>query len=293
MFLGGAYLINYTNEVKLQSGQVYSLDMVRLSLELREDMQPFVTWLSNKNVTEDNFDVRHRLSLTEFTYRDFFNIKTDTYSFVLAIGFNGSRADRNKGFIEFNPNKCKGAMFDKVFNKLRDYIISSDVVRYDLAIDIPIQRYLVRLVKDNRNYQYICSRESETEYLGVRNKSGFTKLYDKTKESNLDYDLTRLEITCELATLAENKEGITDVSKVNFPCVSILHEQEGLVFDKLSSTDKVLIQALKMLDSPNSLLKQLKYEKRKKIEPYLCERTIQLDVVALKEIIKQVRVYQF
>lgn len=286
-------MINYTNEVILQNGQVYSLDMVRLSLELREDMQPFVTWLSNKNITEDNFDVKHKLSLTEFTYRDFFNIKTDTYSFVMAIGFNGSRADRNKGFIEFNPNKCKGVMFDKIFNKLRDYIVSSDVVRYDLAIDIPVQRYLVRLAKDNRNYQYICSRESETEYLGVRNKAGFTKLYDKTKESDLDYDLTRLEITCELATLAESREGITDVSKVNFPNVSVLYEQEGLVFDKLTPTDRVLIQLLKGVDNPVMYVKQLRYDKRKKIEPYLWERTIQLDITALKEIIKQVRMYQF
>lgn len=285
-------MISYTNEIRLNDGQIYSLDMIRLSLEFREDVQGFVTWLSNKNITEDNFDVKHKLCLSEFQYRDFFNIITDRYSFVLGIGFNGATADRNKGFIEFNPNKCKGAMFDKVFNKLRDYLISMNVVRYDLAIDIPVTRYLTRLVKDNRTYWYLCGRLSETEYLGTRNKPGFVKLYDKKKESGLDYELTRLEITCELSTAFENTKGITDISKINFPEVIVLYEQEGLVFDELSSTDKVLVQLLKTVDNPNAYLRQLKYEKRKKIEPYLCERTIQLNMAACAEIVKQVRNYQ-
>ena len=65
-----------------------------------------------------------------------------------------------------------------------------------MAIDFPLNRLDVSLVRDMRMYQLITkSNLDRTEYLGVRHSPGFCKLYNKTIESNLDYNLTRFEIT--------------------------------------------------------------------------------------------------
>lgn len=273
-------MICYTNEIRLENGQIYSLDMIRLSLVFMDKVQEFVTWLSRIAVTADNLDVVHWLSVRDFSYRNMFRIITNEYSFAMAIGFNGNSESKNNGWIEFNPNKCKGEFFDKFIMMLKDYTSTRRVSRFDLAIDIPMPRYLVRIHKDQRNYQYINSQSSETEYLGRRNNPGFIKLYDKKAESNLDYDLTRLEITADLEV-------------INFPTVNITPLQEKFEFEGLTASDKVMIELLKQVDNPARYLGQLHYRKRKKIEPYLWSDTVQLDKGAYSKILKQVISYQY
>jgi len=255
--------------------------MVRLNLELyKDDIQGFVTWLNNIHTYGDGVEVKHWVSIKEFTYRDMFNVTLTDCSFTFALGFNGSTEDRYKGFVEFNPNKCKGNLqFVEILGYLFSITSYRQVVRFDLAIDIPVPKHLVNLEKDGRNYQYIKGKQSESEYLGMRNKPGFVKLYDKTVESNLDYDLSRLEITANL-------EGI------NFPCVKVKGMQQSLLFGDLNSTEKVLVQLLDRVDNKKMYLSQLNYRKRKKIEEYLGEETLQLDKKAYHEIYRQVIQYQ-
>ena len=272
-------MLCYTNEIRLENGQIYSLDMIRLNLVFMDKVQEFITWLSRICIAIDNLDIVHWLSVKEFSYRNMFKIKTNEYSFAMAVGFNGSSESKNNGWIEFNPNKCKGEFFDTFIMMLERYTSKRKVSRFDLAIDIPVPRYLVRIHKDQRNYQYIKSQSSETEYLGRRNSAGFVKLYDKKAESKLDYDLTRLEITANL-------------EEMNFPTINITPLQERLEFGQISTTDKVLIRLLKEVNNPAIFLQDLKYEKRKKIEPYLCESTVQLNKEAYRKILKQVVSYQ-
>ena len=256
--------------------------MVRLNLEFFEDeIQGFVSWLNNADTYKDGIEVKHWVSFKEFTYRDMFNVTLSDCSFVFAIGFNGSSEDRYKGFIEFNPNKCMGNLqFKEVLDKLFLIALHRQVIRFDLAIDIPVPKYLVRLEKDGRNYQYLKGKESESEYLGIRNKPGFVKLYDKKAESNLDYDLTRIEITANL-------DGI------NFPCVKIKGLQQSLIFSDLNSTERVLVQLLDRVDNKKMYLSQLNYRRRKKIEECLGEETLQLDKNAYCKILKQAILFQY
>lgn len=275
-------LVKYSNEVRLKNGQIYSLDMVRLTLEFYEDeMQTFLDWLSQYNLYGDEIDVKHWLSTSEFKYRDMFNVVTPDYSFALGVGMNARREDRYKGYIEFNPNKCQGEAFSAVWNRIVTHCLRSDVARYDLAIDIPLPRYLCRLGQPGKmTYHHYRKNGVDTEYLGERNHVGFVKLYDKKAESKLDYDLTRLEITCETMNF-------------KWPEVNILPLQNELNFAELSDTEKVLIQLLKVVGDQSLYLKQLQYRKRKKIEPYLWADTVQLDETAYFEILKQVKSYIF
>ena len=273
-------MLRYYDEVRLDNGYIYSCDMIRLNLRFKDNVQEYLNWLSGYDTYGYDIDVKVFKSLNEFTYRNMLNIKGDGYSFVIGVGFNGGEDARNKGFLEFNPNKCRGQKgFERVYLKLLDYIYSSELVRFDLAIDIPVPKYLCKLKKDGRNYQYIITQDGETEYLGRRNEIGFVKLYDKTKESKLDYDLTRLEITANKDTL-------------NMPDVVILPYQNKIQ-DDLSSTDKVLVELLKSVDNPAIYLRKLKYEKRKKIEQYLWEDVVRLDLCSYDKILKRVLAYQF
>jgi len=113
-------IIKYYNEVMSKEGYIYSLDMVRLNLEFVDGkVQNFVSWLNDLDTYKDDLDVKHWLSIKEFTYRDVFNVTLTDCSFVFAIGFNGSAKDRYKGFIEFNPNKCMGNLvFKEILDKL-------------------------------------------------------------------------------------------------------------------------------------------------------------------------------
>lgn len=279
--LGGEN-IKYYNEIKSKQGYTYSLDMIRLSLEFyKDEMQSFVSWLNNIDTFGDGVEVQHWVSFKEFSYKNMFNVTFSSCSFVFALGFNGNSEDRYKGFAEFNPNKCMDCVeFKKVLDKL--FLITSHrtVVRFDLAIDIPVSKHLVTLEKDSRNYQYIKGQQSESEYLGRRNKAGFVKLYDKKAESKLDYDLTRLEITCDL-----------DV--ISFPKVKLKPLQQSLQFGDLNSTERVLVQLLDQVDNKQMYLSQLNYRKRKKIEEYLGEETLQLDRNCYYEILQQAMQYQF
>jgi hypothetical protein len=273
-------MISYTNEIRLDNGYIYSLDMIRIKYQFGDKTQQFLNWLSTYEMIVDGLEVKHWVSIKEFSYRDLFQIKTDNYSFALAIGFNGCSKDRHNGYIEFNPNKCKGGIFQTIWKNLIDVTVKSEVIRFDLAIDIPLPRYLVKLIKDNRNYTYLSNKGSTTEYLGLRSHAGFIKLYDKTKESKLDYDVTRLEITA-------------DLNGINFPEVKILPLQEKIDFVKLSSTERVLIQLLKQIDNPTMYMRQLDKKKRKTIENFIYEETVKLDEAAYNKILKQVLEYQY
>jgi len=90
--------------------------------------------------------------------------------------------------------------FIEVFNLIiNNYAIHARIKRFDLAIDVAISRDNVQLFKDKRKYtQYMNSKYDLTEYLGSGSTGGRVKVYNKTLESMLDYDLTRVEITSDV-----------------------------------------------------------------------------------------------
>lgn len=278
------YYMPYLNE-----NSIYSCDMVRIGFKLRYglDVAQVAAWLSDFSCASCIYSPR------SYQYRYCITYNLIGCSFTVLLSFYGDQTEQLKGAIEFNPNKvlgdvyyCDGFVkcglnevpfdglemtvhdvyahntdvFDRVMVKLKTWCKSWEVVRFDFAADLMVMRTEVQLIKDKRKYsQFRKSQADLTEYLGCRSQGGRVKIYNKTIESELDYDCTRIEITCDSFSY-------DDFFK-RFP--------ELYLHRHISDTDDVLVQLLSRLpvDEFDFYYSRLGRRKRDVVrELVLCER---------------------
>lgn len=259
----------YYNEIVDETnGFIYSIDMIRLSLEYRESETQVLCNFLSKYELKGTISIQYFESFKYLTYRHLWRIECkysdlvrETAVFTLGMNFNGPTQEHNKGFIEFNPNKCMNSKpFEELLYFIRTCCWKMELKRYDLAIDIPTERKNVRLIRDRRKYEMIMNKGALTEYLGTRNEGGFVKLYDKTKESDLDYVLTRLEITLDKDKKLEDA----------FPTVYIVNSQLAFTaVNNLNSTEMVILELLQNSETPQYYLKRLGRKMQNKLKDYL------------------------
>lgn len=283
-------MINYWKTSQDEELNMYSVDMLRIVLEVRtDDVDTLLKYFNNPM----RFDVKeYPLSFKDFTYRNMFTIEYEKGStMTIGLVWNGINAqdDKVKGFIEVNPNKCfiKPQCLVDVYYIL-DKCVGYKVSRWDLAIDIPTDRMSVVLGKDQRKYELVCkNKEDRTEYLGCRNEVGRVKVYNKTLESELDYTLTRCELT------------MPDYEDLNFymkldailPEVWIAGTDTGMDLSGLSDTQALLVELIRQQENPTLWLKRLEYRQRKKIEPYVFDgyKRLKVDITCIEYIITELK----
>lgn len=186
----------YSNALYDSSDSVfYSLDMVRIKLKIKPNHKDKVSQIFDCLVLTDDVTTytAHKLG----GYRDLwvFGFEESSVSAGLAWIDGKAKTHENVGFIEYNPNKV-GKEGNAIVEQLRNHCSSFEVIRYDLAIDYPVARETVRLIKDKRKYSCELS-DAFTEYLGRKNKAGRVKVYDKQAEAGLKEPKTRVELTCD------------------------------------------------------------------------------------------------
>lgn len=175
------------------------------------------------------------------TFREQYLFKFENgTSFWLGHGLIGTSIMVERYRLKFNPNKVGD---ESVFMTIHELLVSncrkamSRIARFDLAIDIPVERTKCFLVKDRRLYIERRHGVEYTQYLGARSSvAGRVKLYNKTAEAELEYPLTRLELTLNPATSYEN---------VNFPkvyCIKTSNISDEVV--KLTDTERFILNAL-------------------------------------------------
>ena len=229
-----------------------------------------------------------RMNISSF--RNNFNIDlTDDTSFFFAYKHNSQLGNNTdvSWKLELNPNKCLPCDFVTDFISFlasHSKPTSIRISQMDIAIDFREKRNNVYLVKDRRVHTRIDSgSDNVTEYLSKHNQHGFVKLYNKTAESNLDYVLTRLEITVKEFTW-------NDFLNV-FPSVHVYSDSQITFDDKcldLSQNDEVFLSLLRL--HPEYLCK-LTYRKQQKFQPYIQEEApiIVPDMVAYLNLLERVR----
>lgn len=286
--------LNYYLPVLDGQGIVYSIDKVRYKIKVcapytyhDKDKKPhevnpveqFNAWIMRVD-TFGEVEIKYYPSFSR-GYRHLWVLKfpEDDSTVSLGLGIGDKKEDLRIGFVEYNPNKVHSSAFLKWLGELRSFLDTFELVRWDLACDFLCQRSLCRLDMNGlRSYELHYENGTYTEYTGVRNKPGRTKLYDKRAESDLDYDLTRVEFT--LARVPEWSA---------LPKVLLSPEQMtlGLCDSDLKGMMSALVSVLLTVDAPmrNRSLKDLGYRTRKKIEPYLAETTLQLDFSCMNDLL--------
>ena len=268
--------MNYYNSLIDKYGFVYTVDMVRIVFKLAfEENEHIFHHLQHLADYDLDYTVKHYDRFGVFDYRHLFVVGHRNWQSTVTLGFERGAKPSEKpyGMIEFNPNKVNGADFDDLFRFLKISCKSMELKRYDLAVDFPCIRSLCRLdISNLKTYELYYENGTYTEYTGVRNKPGRVKLYDKRAESNLDYDLCRVEYT-----LSADSD-LTDLQPVLVSGAQIRLETDPLT-GLLGSYVNLLLD--KDLPMRNRSLKDLNFRTRKKIEPFLAETALKLDLACL------------
>ncbi len=186
-------------EKSKDKNHIYSIDKVVLAFNLNAyqvDRLAFAITSFAVPVVNEKSWITNKIG--SFKYQHTFECDGGG-SFWVGIGLNeGGKTNIGKARIEFNPNKLwydEGLQY--VLAAIRKH--SKDglkLVRWDLAVDVPILRESLELLKDKRLYEEVRhSYSNRTQYIGARNKSGRAKLYNKALEQSLDSPLSRIELT--------------------------------------------------------------------------------------------------
>lgn len=257
----------------------YSVDLVKLRLtltikfinEIRKNVY-IVQTMSKKLKYKES----HRYDETYlYIYEATYDINEGYMRVVIRYNPNSNVASCT---IECNPNKCFSfcdclSDIGMLINHSIQYYVDS----MDVAMDIPAHMRNVMVKKDKQSMTRYCRRhENETIYLGKRNKVNNVRVYDKRDESNLSYDLTRMELK------VGNPLGFNfmELTKNALPQVYVHttgNYDEEIVNTSLSSTDRVLIMSLRDHHEKIKLLHELDRKKMKKILPYILANTVQVD----------------
>lgn len=266
--------MEYYNLTKINNNMVLSCDKLRLTFKVNQSIfnqfNRFIEQLSFNNM---KYTYQLYTSTNIFSYRTMLNFKYLNSVVILGLCFNGvTNADFFNCFIEFNPNKSLvNSYATPIIDFIKSHCFDIALARYDMAIDIPIKRDFVYLRKDKRKYEKIyklCQSANNlgscTEYLGQRDNNGFVKLYNKTIESKLSYDLTRLEVTL---TSFDYENMLNEL-----PNVFYLKNIDLIESQSLSLTDRVFIMLLANSNNPLTYLNMLGRDKKEKYSKLLFEK---------------------
>ena len=253
-------------------GNIYSCDMVRINIDFGHHIDLLHDYLNNTV----KYKIDRYTSIKPFHYRYMNTIHINDDSFMLAYGFNTEGRISQTGVIEFNPNKLlQHDNFIDIWQKIKYWSYSMEVKRYDLAIDLPLPRHLISMPKQGNKIYRLTQSDSLTETLGRHNNNGFTKVYDKTKESKLDYNCTRIEITLDI----DNK-AIEEIPNIYIKDYQIAFREEN----ELSQNDKVFLRLLEDIENPDFYLSQMTSRKRNKFKEFLNRKLFEADDTACEQI---------
>lgn len=306
--------LTYYRPIVIDNYLFMSCDMLRIKFNMNETMlNKFNKFITTHEIKNNNVLVKKYFNISLFKYRNLLAISDleTKNSFSLGLIYNDLNKITNDCFIEFNPNKCLNEFGTGLVQPFLEYIkrfgSHIELVRYDLAIDIPIEREFVSLDKDMRkytklwftdvetNYSQIVSDiekkqihykidvkskslSNSTEYLGQRNKSGFVKLYNKQIESDLDKPTTRLEITLDSISYDKFIQVL--------PNISIYKNVSQSDLDNLNDTEKVLLKLLQQNSNCDLYLKQLGRKMQDKLKRILYTNDSVLDKISKKDYFK-------
>lgn len=235
-----AFMLNYHNPI-IEDNLTISIDNIVLDIWVanpaaRDMIEGRLFSMANKNVTLITWEGNK-----PGTFRKQYLIKFENgTSFWLGHGLIGTSIMVERYRLEFNPNKVGP---NPSFIAVHELLVcncrksATRIARFDLAIDIPVDRAKCFLVKDRRLYIERRHGIEYTQYLGAKSSAvGRVKLYNKSAEAKLDYCLTRLELTLNPAMPYED---------INFPKVFCIKTSDATAGEvKMTDTERFILNAI-------------------------------------------------
>ena len=280
---GGGNILHHYRAIKRSDGIILSIDNVVFNTKLNtledgEDLFQLIkrTDSADANITnwKDNKTGRYK--------ENFRVVLRDGNSFWLGVGLNSTKTEWLRVSLDFNPNKvATSPVLVKILSFLKNHSkpMHRQIKRFDLAIDIPVDRMDCFLVKDSRAYTERRHGKEWTQYLGARSSHvGRVKLYNKQIEAKLDFPLTRLELTLSPSTSFE---------ELNFPAVYFVNNEQ-IIMDELTlkNTERFILNALLQGCGTTKMLGRKTREKMDKVlKNYATQVNISRD--EYEEILKQ------
>lgn len=212
-----------------QNGYDYTIDNLILEYTLKhpnEDIIGFIHDLIEKYPEIKQDEYYEQLNKPYSSHWQYFNNKVHLCN-GCTLWF-GKWTVNNEGVktcfpvirIEFNPNKhMEKPIIIDLFAWIYEIYGDAILRKYDFAIDIKCKKEDVQII-GSRKEKGLCKG---TRYYGQRNKDGYCKIYDKKVESDLDYDLTRVE-----HTFVHNKKGDHKKQGVSFENIFVKHVSENV-----------------------------------------------------------------
>ncbi len=228
-------------------------------------MQKLLDWISSRVLWSYDYSERFG-GLGKYKYAFTFDFQQES-TVTLLVGLFSASGLTPKVRLDFNPNKVSCSQLQDLLLYLRLNCKSSDLVRWDLAIDFPYVRRDFLLVRTDQRKRGLeeTSVDNFTEYLGRRNSPGRYKLYNKTVESGLEYPLTRSELTCDGSWTAQE-------------CINhlpVLYRFEPFAEDGLkqflTGTDLLILREMVLHPEDAVFLDLLDHRKRKSLRSILAK----------------------
>lgn len=218
--------------------------------------------------------VRYKFMTSISSYRhNFFiedlNLFGDKCSFWIGSTHNARKhSDFVDVVLEYNPSKCEGSV---ILSYVLDHIFKDnkfvEVKSLDVAIDIPCNILDISYSRKGNMSRRVFDNggDDRTYYFRKGKSNGALKIYNKRRESSLDYELTRYEITLTPNVLISDIDSYNVPSDLFIPVSCVGGFQMPI---DVKGIDKVLMLAC--MDNPE-YLSELDRRKRKKIEQLLAE----------------------
>lgn len=199
---------------------IYSVDKIRLKTYISYSLFTDVEFRFDTCWAE--YVERKWTSGRAFNFFYNYSIKVDEdVSFYFGFLHNSEKREFNENLkynltVEFNPNKVQD-------NKILLYILDLSgewyIKRLDMACDLKVNILDIIYDKGLKRSVMTISNGFDDKTYRIGKGNGHVKIYNKKKESNLDidYDLTRIEITMEYEDFLISNMIIYRFDKTVFP----------------------------------------------------------------------------
>ena len=248
------------------SGYTYSIDNLVLEYVIKNhfDVVSFLHTLRDKYQLDNEY--YEKLNLPYCSKYQFYNNHIHLCNGIyLLVGKYDSFSDLSKSHyifpvvkLEVNPNKhAQKPVFKELLNFLHSFKGDCSLKRYDLALDIKCKVSDIEVFGSRKERGLYKG----TRTFGQRNKDGYLKIYDKGKEQELEYELTRIEYTLVNQKRAHQKKGY------NFQDVFIrdIGEPSVDLSGVLKTICKLCSYVVNMGGDPSGLLDDLDKRTKKKV----------------------------